>query len=160
MGFKSITASAERSDLYSVKNVDDYSVTEDSCTDYWLLPNGQLGYVNIEFTSEERVKKVLVLNTKDGPNFYRGTDRIKFTLFNKKNTVISRELKLKPHPKWTEVVLMTPMVADSLRVEILSFEDNGAGLNEIKIIKTFPNVYRSRYSHQHFKWLLKFRIKR
>ena len=47
--FKSIAASAERSDLYSVKNVDDYSVTEDSCTDYWLLPNGQLGYLNIEF---------------------------------------------------------------------------------------------------------------
>jgi hypothetical protein len=133
--FKSITASAERSDLYSVKNVDDYSVTEDSCTDYWLLPNGQLGYLNIEFNSEERVKKVLILNTNDGPIFYRGTDRIKFTLFNKKNSVVSRELKLKPHPKWTEVVFDVPMVADSLGVEILSFEDNGAGLNEIKIIK-------------------------
>jgi hypothetical protein len=136
--FKSITASAERSNLYSVKNVDDYSVTEDSCTDYWLLPNGQLGYLNIEFTAEERVKKVLILNTNDGPIFYRGTDRIKLTLFNKKNSVASRELKLKPHPEWTEAVLDHPTVADSLTIEILSFEDNGAGLNEIKIIRDLP----------------------
>jgi hypothetical protein len=136
--FKSITASAERSDLYRVKNLDDYSVIEDSCTDYWLLPNGQLGYVNIEFTAEERVKKVLVLNTKDGSNFYRGTDRIKFTLFNKKNSVASGELKLKHHPEWTEAVFDTPVVADSLTIEILSFEDNGAGLNEIKIIRDLP----------------------
>jgi hypothetical protein len=133
--FKSITASAERSDLYSVKNVDDFSVTEDSCTDYWLLPNGQLGYLNIEFTAEERVKKVLILNTKEGSIFYRGTDRIKFTLFNKKNMVASGELKLKRHPEWTEALFDNPIVADSLTIEILSFEDNGAGLNEIKIIR-------------------------
>ena len=136
--FKSITASAERSDLYGGKNVDDYSVTEDSCTDYWLLPNGQLGYLNIEFYTDERVKRVLILNTKDGPFFYRATNKLKFTLYNKKNSVASMELKLKPHPEWTEAVFHNSIVADSLTIEILSFEDNGAGLNEIKIIREFP----------------------
>jgi hypothetical protein len=136
--FKSIMASAERSGLYSIKNVDDYSVTEDSCIDYWLLPNGQLGHLNIEFNVEERVKKVLILNTKEGSIFYRGTDRLKLTLFNKKNSVTSRELKLKRHPEWTEAVFNNAIKADSLIIEILSFEDNGAGLNEIKVIREFP----------------------
>jgi hypothetical protein len=136
--FKSITASAERSNIYGAKNVDDCSVTEDSCTDYWLLPNGQLGYLNITFNADERVKKVLILNTKDGSTFYRGTERLKFSLHKKGNTVASRELKLKRHPEWTEAVFDNPIVADMLTIEILSFEDNGAGLNEVKIIRDYP----------------------
>jgi hypothetical protein len=136
--FRSITASAEKSALYSAARLDDWSVTEDACSDYWLLPNGKPGSARIDFTAEERVKKLLILNTKEGAAFYRGTERIKYTLYNQGSSVMSRELKLRRHPEWTVEVFESPVKADSLAIEILSFEDNGGGLNEVKVIRERP----------------------
>ena len=136
--FKSIAASAHypsETNLYTENNLDDNSVTENSCIDYWLTPDGQLGELYITFFANEAVKKLLILNTKNGVYLDRATKNIRFTLYNKVKIVFTKELSINHHPKWTEYIFEHPYIADSIRIEILSFEGLGAGLNEIKIIR-------------------------
>lgn len=138
---KSISASARypsETNLYAENNLDDNSVTEDSCIDYWLAPDGQLDDLHITFNAAEPVRKLLILNTKNGRYLDRATKNIKFSLYNKEKLVFTKELLLNHHPRWTEFVFDRPYISDSMRIKILSFEGLGAGLNEIKIIRESP----------------------
>ena len=62
-------------------NLDDFSVTEDICLDYWLLPDKQIGEVSLKFKKKELVKKILILNTNNSKFIDRATDEIAINLF-------------------------------------------------------------------------------
>ena len=138
INFKSILASVRypsETNLFSELNLNDNSVTEDSCVDYWLTPDGQVGDLLITFNDSEPVKKLLMLNTANGKDLNRATKKLRFSLYNKEHNVFTGELELNHHPKWTEYVFDRPYLADSIKIQIISFEGFGAGLNEVKVIK-------------------------
>ena len=122
---------------FRAANLDDFSVTEDTCFDYWLLPDGEVGQVSLLFQKEELVKKVLILNTKNSNITDRSTNEIEIKLLQKKKLKKKNKIKLQSYPYWTEIILDKPIKADEITVEILSFYGNGAGLNEIKVFRAF-----------------------
>ncbi|HXE96847.1 MAG TPA: hypothetical protein VN642_10605 [Dongiaceae bacterium] len=121
----------------SLMKLDDGIVTEDTCVDYWIPSNGRLGQLSFVFQRAEPVRKVMILNTANGMRLDHATDRLKLTLYNGNRVVGLQELAISPHPRWTEYVLESPCIADSMKVELLSFYGIGAGLNEVKVYKAF-----------------------
>lgn len=141
VGFKNITASAteyiESIQTHFIANkLNDYSLTEDACVDGWLLPRGELGAVTIEFITEENVSEIIILNTGMGPELSRASKDVMITLYRKNKPVFSKKLQLFRHPKPTHVKLETPYQADKLKIEILSFEGESGGLNEVKVFRS------------------------
>lgn len=128
-------AATARDADFGPDHVDDDSVTEDSCVDYWLLPPGSLGALRIEFTQPEQVRRIMILNTRGGRDLDRATRRVRLALYRSGMTVRTLELDLQPHPRWTDVELQRPWLADALGLEILSFDGAGAGLNEVKVFR-------------------------
>ena len=76
-----------------------------------------------------------MLNTANGKDLNRATKKLRFSLYNKEHNVFTGELELNRHPKWTEYVFDRPYLADLIKIQIISFEGFGAGLNEVKVIK-------------------------
>lgn len=113
--------------------VDDRSTFE-TCRDYWLLPERTTGTLAISFRKPSKVRTVEILNTRNGPTGDRATDRIRLTLVSDGRPVLSRDIRLNRFPRWTKVdIESAPVVADSLKLEILSYFGNGGGLNEVKV---------------------------
>ena len=136
--FKSISTSSvypSEHDMFSGKKLDDKSVTEDSCVDYWLAGDGKPGAVDIMFHSDERVSKILILNTHNGKDLDRATKSLKIYLYLSGKIVAAKELNINLHPRWTEYILERPCIADAMRIEVLSYYGRGAGLNEIKAFR-------------------------
>ncbi|WP_156955618.1 hypothetical protein [Solidesulfovibrio alcoholivorans] len=119
-------------------NVADYSVTEDVCHDYWLLPEGKLGALDIAFSKPEPVAEVRLLNTNNGIQFDRSTETVRLSLYNEGKVVFSDTLTLHQHPEWTPYKLERPITVDAMRIDILSFKGRGAGLNEIVALRATP----------------------
>ncbi len=136
VNFENVTASASWSKEYAPENIDDFSVTEDTCSDYWLLPDGKTGHVDIRFSKMESVTKILVLNTRNAGYMNHGTAAVTIELI--RNGSIERTIKkeLKKYPHWTEITVDTPVNSDSLRINILSFYGNGGGINEVKVVRS------------------------
>lgn len=133
--FKSIKGSAEFSPEYSAQNLDDYSVTEDTCKDYWLLPNTWGGYVDIELEERVGVGTILILNTRNGTWLDRAMGDVRIEL--RDGTAVRKSLTVgvEEYPRWTVVRLDQEVVADSMRIEALTYLGKGAGLNEIKVFR-------------------------
>ncbi len=117
------------------QSVADHSVTEDVCDDFWLLPDGSRGTLDIAFSAKERVGEVLLLNTNNGRAYDRSTETVRLSLLSGGETVHEEVVALAPHPQWTRRILDRPVEADALRVEILSFRGKGAGLNEVAVAR-------------------------
>jgi hypothetical protein len=113
----------------------DNSVTEDTCIDYWLLPQHRLGGVDMKFSTTELVSKVMILNTGNGGFLDSAAKRIEVTFSASGKVMDDRQIAMRPYPYWTAVELDKPIGADHLDVKILSFYGRGGGLNEIKIFR-------------------------
>ncbi len=113
----------------------DNSVTEDTCGDYWLLPNGKRGSVDVKLAKVERVSGLMILNTGNSTYLDRAADRVKIKLFKAGSVVGDMNITMKPYPYWTHVDFAAPIQLDQFQVNILSFIGRGGGLNEIKIFR-------------------------
>jgi hypothetical protein len=113
----------------------DNSVTEDTCGDYWLLPNWSRGSVTVTFSKSEPVSSVMILNTRNATYRDRATKGIEASLLKDGTVVVTQKLEVKPYPYWTTVQFSAPVEADQLRIDVLSYLGRGGGLNEIKIFR-------------------------
>ncbi len=130
-----VIASDTLSDEFDVMNLFDNSVFE-SCKDYWLLPDGKLGNIVFKFDKAVNIDKMLLLNTKNGMYKERGSDKIKITVYDSLNRSYDLgELYMQRYPQWTEMDMSKIKDIVTVKVEILSFYQNGAGLNEIKFLQ-------------------------
>lgn len=113
----------------------DNSVTEDTCIDFWLLPNWTRGSVDVTFSKVEQVSSLMILNTANSAYLDRATNGIEIELLKAGVVVSEKKLTMKPYPYWTTVDFDAPVSADQLQVNILSYFGHGGGLNEIKIFR-------------------------
>jgi len=82
------------------------------------------------------VGKVSILNTRHGINSNRASERVRILVLLSDKVLHQHELQLNRYPFWTNYILPEPVViADRVRIEILSFLGRGAGLNEIKVYR-------------------------
>lgn len=124
---------------YSVYNLFDLSLTEDSCIDYWLLPNNSLGSLALALSKVEPIASVMILNTRNSHFIDRSTGSIVVKFKLRDNVVASQEVSMRPYPYWTFVSLDAPIDADSIEIDVTSFNGLGSGLNEIKILRAEAN---------------------
>jgi hypothetical protein len=133
----SVTASATHEDAeFEAANLFDGSVTEDSCIDYWLLPDGQPGEVEVKLGGLEAIARVLILNTQNGGYALdRAADLTRVDLLVHGEVLASQEARLRYYPDWTVFEFGGAARADALRVTVATFWGKGGGLNEIKIFR-------------------------
>jgi len=135
IGFKSVSAPASWSKEYGPENIDDFSVTEDTCRDFWLPPDNSPGYVDIKFNRPEPVRKVLILNTGNAQFMNHSTSKVEIALLDKDTVVKRMEAVLNPYPQWTAISLDEPVTSDAMRLSVLSWTGVGGGINEIKVLR-------------------------
>ena len=134
----SVTASATYQgdqSPYGAAKLFDNSVTEDTCTDYWLLPMRTPGDVDVRFAKVEPVLRVMLLNTQDSDYLDRAADGVEVKLLKAGVVVADKQFTMRSFPAWTSVAWDAPVASDEMRVYILSYLGRGGGLNEIKIFR-------------------------
>ncbi len=136
-----VTENIKNDSINSLKNLNDCSVTEDSCIDYWLLPDNQLGSFKVIYTNHYFVNKIMILNTNNSKNFNRSTSRIAFSLIKNGKVVFYGRKNLLLYPYWTTIEIPS-YLSDSIIIDILGFKGIGAGLNEIKLFHSNNNFLR------------------
>jgi hypothetical protein len=122
---------------YLPRNLFDNSVMEDSCTNFWLLPDNERGIVKISLNQPESISKISILNTQNGRYMDRSTGEVVVRL-KSNDLVVRRETTLRPYPFWTTIELNEEVVADSIEISIDSYNGLGGGLNEVKIFRRLP----------------------
>lgn len=120
---------------FSKDNLFDLSVTEDSCIDYWLLPDHELGSLRMTLSKVESISSLMILNTRNGNYIDRSTRGIKVTFMDSDGAVVERFVTMRPYPYWTVINYDGPVNVKRILLDIVSFEGLGGGLNEIKIIR-------------------------
>ena len=120
---------------FSSRNMNDNSITEDTCIDYWLAPNGTLPSLFLTFESPDRVNSYKLLNTRNSKKLDRETKTIKLDLLYRGAIVDSKIIDMKRYPFWTTINIEKSVLADAARIQVLTFNGPGAGLNEIKFYK-------------------------
>jgi hypothetical protein len=121
---------------FAAERLFDSSVTEDSCVDYWLLPDGRVGHVDVTLREPAPIARVMVLNTQNGGYALdRAADLTRVELLSGGGVVAAREARLNLYPDWTAFEFEGAVRANALRVTVASFRGKGGGLNEIKIFR-------------------------
>ncbi|MBF0175781.1 MAG: phospholipid carrier-dependent glycosyltransferase [Magnetococcales bacterium] len=115
--------------------LDDRSI-QDICPDQWLLPRGELGSAILYFKKAEKITSIEILNTKISYRHYHSSNEILLSVLNQGDVVHQQKIRMNPYPIWTTYQLSPSIVqADAVRIDILSFNGPGAGLNEVKIYR-------------------------
>ena len=100
----------------------------------WLLPDGQLGWIELRFQRTRHVRNVRILNARNRHFLDRGAHKISVSVFsNSKPT--TREVELAPpsmNPQWKELRFDAPHVT-RIRIDVLSVHGLGGGLAEIVV---------------------------
>ena len=128
--FASVSATASAVG-HPAQALDDRSIFE-TCDDYWLLPKGTVGGVTIYFHKAEPLTSVAILNTRDGDRGDQASEKVRLSSRLDGETVAVHELLLQPFPRWTYFRFEKPVIADELRIDVLSYRGVGGGLNEVK----------------------------
>lgn len=118
---------------YKAAHVLDSSVTEDVCTDYWLLPDQRLGSLTLELERPARVTGLSVLNTRNGRLMDRESGRLRVRAWRGRAVVGERTVDARRYPHWTEVDFERTIQADRVTVDVLSYRGLGGGLNEVLV---------------------------
>lgn len=130
----------EDANLFSAEKLNDNSVTEDTCFDFWLAPHNTLPTLSITFEKPEAIASFRILNTRYRDILDRETGSLRLALLHRGAIVHSEDIPLDHYPYWNVRQLKGTVLADSARIEILSFRGPGAGLNEIKFYKHQSSV--------------------
>ena len=123
---------------FSPLHLFDSSLTEDSCIDYWLLPDKSYGSIHIKLENTELIDGLMILNTRNSSFMDRSTTLIKVRVVNDR-TETAKEINIKPYPFWSTVAFSTPINASEIILDIEGFKGRGGGLNEIKILRYDKN---------------------
>lgn len=132
---KSVTVTGINSENTAENHLFDMSVTEDTCTDYWLLPDDNLGSIIIKLKSEENISNIMIMNTKNSSSVDRESKNIEVNFYNSNKLIDSQNILLNSHPNWTNVIFNKNKGVDEIIVNIKSFNGRGAGLNEIILLR-------------------------
>jgi len=112
--------------------------TEDG-NSYWLLPDHQTGWVQVDLQRPYKIAKLRWLNTHNGRCGDRATTKFhialsKTGLFTGEETVIyDGIMPFTPSPQFEEFVLSAPIEAQYARFYVDEYHNWGGGLNEFEI---------------------------
>lgn len=137
---KDINASDFYDENVHYRNVNDFSVFEKSSFgktifDYWMLPDHTLGSIKFDFYNNEKLKLIKILNTTNGHFSGKSTKEVKINIFKEEKLIYTVTKELNKYPLWTDISFQNLEEATSVSIDILSYNGNGAGLNEVKFYR-------------------------
>jgi len=115
--------------------LNDLSVNEELCNNYWLGDNSGKSTLKISLKKREIASKLNILNTSNSLKYDFGTKEVEIKTFTNNKLVEKKKILLNLYPKWTLVDLQHLVPIDRIDLDIISFYGKGAGLNEIQIFK-------------------------
>jgi len=136
---------ASENHAYPPANIVDRRVDErDGCTEgpttYWLLPDHQLGWVQIDLQQNFPVVRLRWLNTHNGRC---GHDRATLdfhialssvgTFTGEEQVVVTRRMTYALTPAYEEIALPEPVTARYIRFYVDAYYHWGGGLNELEV---------------------------
>jgi len=125
---------------FKASNLVDRSLTEDTCSDHWLLPDGTLGTVTLGLDEVRPLETIMILNTSNRMYGDRAAKHIMVRLFEGQTLKRETTLKLQAHPYWNRVSYDSPVRGDRVELSILDYWGAGGGLNEIVLLQpAHPN---------------------
>ena len=113
-------------------------------TSYWLLPDKQTGWVQVDLQQNYTIVKLHWLNTHNSRCNDRATTRFHIALSEtgaftgEEQTVHSGTMALSLSPTHQEIVLSPPVVARYVRFYVDEFYEAGGGLNELEVYAEVP----------------------
>lgn len=112
--------------------VDDNAVFEE-CRSFWLLPKNQGGELDIAFVKPSRLRRIGILNTKNGSLHNAAANHVVVSIRNGADILATHVLTVNRYPKWTYVTFPDfHKEADGMTIRIISWHGEGGGLNEVK----------------------------
>ena len=114
-------------------------------TQYWLLPDQQTGWVQIDLLRNYHIVKLRWLNTHNGRcGDDRATTNFHIALsqtgdFNGEDRIVySGEMNFSQSPRFEEVILSPGVSARFVRFYVDDFYGKGGGLNELEVYTDVP----------------------
>ncbi len=111
---------------------------------YWLLPDHQTGWIEINLQQDYPVAKLRWLNTHNGPCADRATSRFHIALSTtgafkgEENTVYTGSMPFSTTPGFQEVTLSPASTARFVRFYVDAYYNWGGGLNELEVYAWVP----------------------
>ncbi len=114
-------------------------------TQYWLLPDGQIGWVQVDLLQNYDIVRIRWLNTYNGRcGGDRATTRFHIALsltgaFREEAQIVYwGEMEYSPSPTYGEVILSPPVPARYVRFYVDEYYGWGGGLNELEVYAILP----------------------
>lgn len=99
---------------------------------WWLLPDGQMGWLEVRFTSPRYIENVRLLNTTNAPHHDRGTNEYRVELYSNDQIVhtVDDTFLFTPNPDWVVHPVRRDDI-DRIRFVAESHHRASAGLTEL-----------------------------
>ncbi|AKF05894.1 hypothetical protein [Sandaracinus amylolyticus] len=101
---------------------------------WWLVPDGQPGWLEVRFSSPHHIERVRMLNTSNAPHHDRGTNQYRLELYGEDGQVlrsIDGDIPFRPDPQWVEQQVDLDGVM-RIRFVVVSHHRTSAGLSELE----------------------------
>jgi hypothetical protein len=121
-----VTASAHFSPAYVEENAIDGKLPSE-----WLLPDGQLGWIEVGVGRSRRVKDVVLQNGQNLPHKDRGIKEFTITAFRGDKVTAKRDGAFSKNGERQSIEINADL--DRVRVDVKSFFGAGAALAEIEL---------------------------
>jgi hypothetical protein len=101
----------------------------------WLLPDRQVGWLDIRFASSRKLRRVRLLNSHNIYFMDRAAERVKVTAYGKRGPIATAQGRFaKINGKRSPLDLsLSADAAVRIRVEVLSYFGSGGGLAEVEL---------------------------
>jgi len=118
-----------KKDNFELRNLNDFSITEDICNDAVIFDKFSDNNIDLKLLKKNRVSKVMILASKK--NFKN--NELGLSIFLKDKKIKQKKFILIKYPFWTEINFDNFNEIDKIELDILSLKRNNFGINEIKI---------------------------
>jgi hypothetical protein len=110
---------------------------------YWLLPDNEQGWVQVDLQQEYFITKIRWLNTHNSQCLDRATTSFHIEIstvrdFSEAVFVYAGQMEFKPEPLYGQYTLPSPLPARYVRFYVDSYFGEGGGLNELEIHAEVP----------------------
>jgi hypothetical protein len=116
----------------NVADHDQDKALDDRTDTWWLLPDGQPGWLEVRFTSPRHIEHVRLLNTTNAPHQDRGTNEYRIEFYSNGRIVhtVDDTFAFTPNPDWVAHSVRLDDI-ERIRFVVESHHRQSAGLTEL-----------------------------
>ena len=118
-----------KKDNLELRNLNDFSITEDACNDGVIFDKFSEDNIDLKLSKKNRVSKVMILASKKN---LKNTE-LSLSIFLRDKKIKQKNFILNKYPFWTEINFNSFDEIDKIELDIFNLKRNNFGINEVKI---------------------------